>query len=235
MQKKPIVIFCLIIVCVYSFLKQEHFLKDINSLRRNNDLLGTIEKHARPMSQSNSGVLDIPVGGYTPPSAAEDPEVQSIIQRNIDRNRPWSSQGVAQAAEAKRPEAPQRLGDVVKAGFRVNNLLVKINSWAVARFGADSDIDQAFRMRDHQDLLEDIPGDMMIQFRWATNRATAERIREDIFMSLAAEKSLIDAGIVGMGAGFLGGFLDIDILILVWASWFGGAYWIRRTHVAKDR
>lgn len=164
-------------------------------------------------------ILKIKVGGYTPPAPETDPEIIERNRRLEEINRPWTPADAAKAAALEAPIAPQRLGDVLKAGLVVNNAVYNLYMWVDLQLSAE--YDPKFRMRDNQDLYQDIPADMIHQFNDASSRKDAERIRSKIALHLKAQESLSEAGAVGTGAAWVVSMLDVDSLVVVLLAWYG--------------
>jgi hypothetical protein len=218
MRKRPIVVVVLILLCVYSYVKQNMLVKRLDGIKQNSAIVSLVNSNTRETSDY-TGLLNVAVGGYTPPAPVQDAETQARIDELVALNRPWTAQ--AQQEEARKHIAvpPQRLGDVLKAGFTANSVAISAYVWLRTRMYEE--YDPTFHMKNNQDLLEGIPSDMMTQFRMAGSRGGAERIRENIIKSLVAEKSLADAGAVGLGAGFFAGIMDVDVLIIILFTLFG--------------
>lgn len=178
-------------------------------------------------------ILNIKVGGYTPPATATDPDIIEMNRRLEEVNRPWTPADAAKRANDFTPEAPQRLGDVLKAGLVVNNAGYNLYKWVDLQLSAE--YDPKFRMRDNQDLYQDIPADMIHQFNDASSRNDAERIRSKIALHLKAQESLSKAGAVGTGAAWVVSMLDVDSLVVVLLAWYGLLRLRKRVRAVRAR
>lgn len=172
-----------------------------------------------PSAFERTPILNIKVGGYTPPAPSGDADREDMLRRLTEYNRPWTPTDVARDAALAATVPAQRLGDVLRAGFIENNAGYNLFKWLDQQIS--SEYDPKFSMRDNQDLYKDIPADMILQFTDASSRVDGERIRTNIMQHLGAQKRLSDAGVVGTGAAWVVGMFDVDSLVIVLLTWNG--------------
>lgn len=218
MRKSFIVIISLVIAATYSAIKLSLVSAPHVAMIITNPVDDSLQAN-EPSAFEQIPILNIKVGGYTPPAPSADPEMEDIHRRVRESNRQWSVEDEQKVQAGFKARAPQRLGDVIKAGFIENNAGYNLYQWIDRQISQE--VETGFRMRDHKELFEDIPGDMIHQFRGAASRKDAERIRADILEHLGAEKRLSDAGVVGTGAAWVVGMFDVDSLVIVLLAWYG--------------
>jgi len=160
-------------------------------------------------------VLNIKVGGYTPPAQSE----LSDFAKKVLALNARTLEGAAEIARDFAPVPAQRLGDVVVDAFRTNNVAMSAYLW-LNRAVADK-YDPKFDIRKNNDLFDDLPVDLWSQFMQVNSRAGGEKLRADILAGMQAEKRLRMAGDAGMWAGLAGSLLDIDSVVIVLLAWYG--------------